>query len=396
MIYTSGNIDLILRAFAKTAAVIEKTVQDVTGPKALQDYELLDQIGSAGPGLAWKLYSAKARGGSTLLSHQYPTVCVWVLDKRALSEARVRVGLSRAAEDSFFEIIRADASRLVRLRHPGVVHVIQALDENKNAMAMVTEPLFASVANALGILDNISKVPKELQGMEMGLLEVKHGLLQVAECLDFLHNNACLIHRAISPETVLINSSGAWKLGGFSFSISADLSSTDPSTMQPFHYAEYDVEDSVLPLQPSLNYTAPELVRPKAPSFGCSSDIFSFGCLAYHLIAKKPLFDCHNNVKMYMNNLTYLSSEAFSSIPHELVTDLKRMLSANEALRPSALDFTGSTIYAHKSFTKEEEGDTLIQDLQMRLWELSNEVGTEMRDVGLTVTLYLTCYVWPT
>lgn len=43
----------------------------------------------------------------------------------------------------------------------------------------------------------------------------------------------------------------------------------------------------------------------------------------------------------YMNNLTYLSSEAFSSIPHELVTDLKRMLSANEALRPSALDFTG-------------------------------------------------------
>lgn len=34
----------------------------------------------------------------------------------------------------------------------------------------------------------------------MGLLEVKHGLLQMAETLDFLHNNARLIHRAISPE----------------------------------------------------------------------------------------------------------------------------------------------------------------------------------------------------
>lgn len=341
----SLNMKTLTQALAKTAAVIEKTVQDVTGPKALQDYELLDQIGSAGPGLVWKLYSAKARGGSTLLSHQYPTVCVWVLDKRALSEARVRAGLSKAAEDSFFEIIRADASRLVRLRHPGVVHVIQALDENKNAMALVTEPLFASVANALGILDNISKVPKELQGMEMGLLEVKHGLLQVAESLDFLHNNARLIHRAISPEAVLINSSGAWKLGGFSFAISADQASADLSAVQPFHYAEYDVEDSLLPLQPSLNYTAPELVRNKASSFGCSSDIFSFGCLAYHLISKRPLFDCHNNVKMYMNNLTYLSSETFSSIPHELVADLKRMLSANEALRPSALDFTGSPFF---------------------------------------------------
>jgi len=35
---------------------------------------------------------------------------------------------------------------------------------------------------------------------EMGLLEVKHGLLQIAESLDFLHNHAHLIHRAIAPE----------------------------------------------------------------------------------------------------------------------------------------------------------------------------------------------------
>lgn len=53
-----------------------------------------------------------------------------------------------------------------------------------------------------------------------------------------------------------------------------------------------------MPLQPSLNYIAPELVRSKASSVGCSSDVFSFGCLAYRLIAHKSLFDCHNNVKM--------------------------------------------------------------------------------------------------
>lgn len=38
---------------------------------------------------------------------------------------------------------------------------------------------------------------------EMGLLEVKHGLLQIAESLDFLHNHAHLIHRAISPEVII-------------------------------------------------------------------------------------------------------------------------------------------------------------------------------------------------
>lgn len=46
-----------------------------------------------------------------------------------------------------------------------MVHVVQALDENKNAMAMVTEPLFASAANALGNMENVEKVPKELKGM---------------------------------------------------------------------------------------------------------------------------------------------------------------------------------------------------------------------------------------
>ncbi|XP_022861514.1 SCY1-like protein 2 isoform X2 [Olea europaea var. sylvestris] len=344
----SLNMKTLSQAFAKASAVIEKTVhttvQEVTGlPRALQDYELSDQIGSAGPGLAWKLYSAKSRDSH--LPAVYPIVCVWILDKRILAEARQKAGLSKTAEDAFLDVIRADAARLVRLRHPGVVHVVQALDESKNAMAMVTEPLFASAANALGNVENIAKVPKELRGMEMGLLEVKHGLLQIAETLGFLHNNACLIHRALSPEAVLITSNGAWKLGGFGFAISIDQSSNYSANVQSFHFAEYDVEDSVLPLQPSLNYTAPELVRSKTSSVGCSSDIFSFGCLTYHLIAHKPLFDCHNNVKMYMNSLTYLSSEAFSSIPRELLPELQRMLSANEALRPSAMDFTGSPFF---------------------------------------------------
>ncbi|XP_040931170.1 protein kinase domain-containing protein ppk32 isoform X2 [Gossypium hirsutum] len=182
-------------------------------------------------------------------------------------------------------------------------------------------------------------------GIEMGLVEVKHGLRQVAECLNFLHNNACIVHRAISPENVLITSSGAWKFGGFGFATSTDKASGDCANVQAFHYGEYDTEDSVMPLQPSLNYTAPELVRSKASSAGCSSDIFSFGCLAYHLIARKPLFACHNNVKTYMNTLTYLPNEAFSSIPQEVIHDLQRMLSANESVRPSALDFTGSPFF---------------------------------------------------
>lgn len=45
-----------------------------------------------------------------------------------------------------------------------------------------------------------------------------------------------------------------------------------------------------------------------------------------------------------MNSLSYLSSEAFSSIPHELVPDLQRMISTNESFRPTAIDFTGKYV----------------------------------------------------
>lgn len=337
----------LTQALAKTAAVIEKTVQttvqEVTGPRPLQDYDLLEQVGSGGPGFVWKLYAARARPSAP--STQYSLVCVWLLDKRALSEARARAGLSRATEDCFLNIIRADSSRLVRIRHPGVVHVLQALDESKNAMAMVTEPLFASAANTVGQLDNISKIPAELKDMEMGLLEVKHGLLQIAESLDFLHSNARLVHRALSPENVFITSNGAWKLGGFGFAIPMDDTSIGTAATHAFHYPEYDAEDSILPIQPSLNYTAPELLRSQSITVESSADIFSFACLAYHLIARKPFLDCHNNVKMYMNSLSYSSTNAFSSIPQELVVDIQRMLSMKGTSRPSARELTGSPFF---------------------------------------------------
>jgi len=35
---------------------------------------------------------------------------------------------------------------------------------------------------------------------ELGQLEIKHGLMQLAEALSFIHRNARLIHRGISPE----------------------------------------------------------------------------------------------------------------------------------------------------------------------------------------------------
>ena len=45
-------------------------------------------------------------------------------------------------------------------------------------------------------------------------VEIKYGLLQISEGLTFIHNSAKMLHRNISPESILINEQGAvqWRL----------------------------------------------------------------------------------------------------------------------------------------------------------------------------------------
>ena len=40
-------------------------------------------------------------------------------------------------------------------------------------------------------------------------VEIKYGLLQISEGLTFIHNSAKMLHRNISPESILINEQGA-------------------------------------------------------------------------------------------------------------------------------------------------------------------------------------------
>eukprot|EP00897_Mesotaenium_endlicherianum_P003546 jgi/Mesen1/3219/ME001865S02420 len=395
------NLAGFTNILAKTAAHIEKTVQvayaivrhvsawhqclapssihDVTGPKALTEYDIHEQVGSGGPGwpdshqalcspnpvhtrvrnsqvgsggpgMLWKLYRGTPKSKPQHSSSA--EVCVWLLDKKALAEERGRRGTSKAAEEALLEIFRADAARLLRLRHPGVVRVVQALDESKAAMAMVTEPLLCSAANALGCFDNLPKAPKALEDLELGELEVKHGLLQLAETLSFLHNNAKLVHRAISPETVFVTAGGAWKFGGFGFAAFCNeagvVNAADGDVA--FHYPEFDVDSPALPLQPLLNFCAPEVTRGASSSTTAgevrtNADVFSLGLLAYQLVTKRQLLSCQNNLKTYMAKVSFLSGEPLPGVPPDLLGDLWGMLALDASARPSALAFGGSQYF---------------------------------------------------
>ena len=77
------------------------------------------------------------------------------------------------------------------------------------------------------------KDPKNLSVLTFNFqlfdVEIKYGLLQLCEGLAFLHDSVKLLHRNISPESIILNHQGAWKIFGFDFC----LQNTQPNGVNP-------------------------------------------------------------------------------------------------------------------------------------------------------------------
>ncbi|KAJ8299631.1 hypothetical protein KUTeg_023691 [Tegillarca granosa] len=165
---------------------------------------------------------------------------VFVFEKKQLER------YSRRDKELILESMKKGVSQLTRLRHPKVLSVLSPLEESREMLAYATEPVFASLANVLGSLDNMpSPIPKYIQDYK---------LYEITEGLGFLHNDVKLMHSNICPESIIINKNGSWKLAGFDFCI-PNANTHDQSPLFPFR--EWDPE--IPPVaQPNLNYLAPE------------------------------------------------------------------------------------------------------------------------------------------
>ena len=166
-------------------------------------------VASAGPGLLWKVYSGYKKTTRQAAS-------VFVLERAALDR------FDRQDKEAVWELMKRGVSQLTRLRHPQILTVHHPLEESRDCLAFATEPVFCSLANALGGHDNLpSPLPEQLRGFKMFEVELKYGLLQVAEGLGFLHGQARMLHRNICPESIVINEAGAWKLSGLEYCLAA-------------------------------------------------------------------------------------------------------------------------------------------------------------------------------
>lgn len=220
-------------------------------------------------------------------------------------------------------------------RHPNFLTVNHPLEESRDCLAFATEPVFASLANTLGIgsRDNLpSPLPEALQGFKMYDVEIKYGLLQISEGLSFLHTSARMLHRNISPESIVINEQGAWKIAGLDYCLS---NSAGPGQEPVWAVPEYD---HGLPpeLFPDLDFTAPEYCSLESAS--PAADMFSYGMLVFAIYNRKPLLQSNRNWGVFKRNCSELKSASasrYQEIPSELRDYVKMLVSTAPDLRPS-------------------------------------------------------------
>ncbi|MCP9265083.1 SCYL2 [Dirofilaria immitis] len=320
------NVDYYLNRIRSTVTSVAAQVSNaLPGNPVTRDYEVLSQVGSAGPAYSWKIYAAQKR------STKKP-VSVWLFEKRNLEK------WPRYERELFSEILKKGVSQLTRLRHPRILVIDHPLEESRDSYAFCTEPVFASLANALGHLDNITPHPTHLEEFELLDIEIRYGLFQIVEALSFLHIDVRMLHRNVSPESVIINEKGEWKLAGFDFAVQGTQNTNNQVIYEMLEWNQRTM--SVV--QPLLDYLAPEyLVGGRCDPY---SDIFSFGVMALTVFngGKQP-FDNKNSLDNFRKNtekLNTLPMSIFINVPAELRDDLKMCLNLTPDLRPDATQFS--------------------------------------------------------
>ena len=176
-------------------------------------------ISSAGP---WRIYDAKKKSTGKAYS-------VFVFDKKSLDAHGSSLGRSGAATykrtvEEVVERLKKEASSLAKLRHPSILELVEPVEETRGGgLQFVTEAVTASLSSALQEKDDQERsvgpggrssryVTEDADGvrrrreLELDELEIQKGLLQISKALEFLHENAGLVHCNLTPDAILINS----------------------------------------------------------------------------------------------------------------------------------------------------------------------------------------------
>jgi len=181
---------------------------------------------------------------------------------------------------------RREMKALCRLRHAHIPYLADFGEyQGMNYLAM-------ELLSPSSLLDTLEKGP-------MRPAEALVVLRHLTEALEFCHKQG-ILHRDIKPENVVWGRDGKVRL-------------TDFGLARPHDASTLTVEGTLLG---TPAYMAPELVQGEPTS--AVTDIYSLGCLAYHMLAGRPPFEAESPLAVLMQHISNQPAELPSDCPDQL------------------------------------------------------------------------------
>ncbi|KAJ9602369.1 Nuclear aminoacylation-dependent tRNA export pathway component [Cladophialophora chaetospira] len=198
-------------------------------------------------------------------------------------------------------LARNAARKLRTLRHPGVIRVIDVI-ENETNIYIITE--------------KVTPLAWHIRRKSLSEETIKWGLYTVSSTLKFINNDASSVHGAIRVSSIFTSESGEWKLGGFEV-----LSSMNEDDAIIYNYG------GLLP--ESNRYAPPEVANGgwsviKKNPLG-APDAYGLGVL---------IFETFNGSFMGNDQLTQPRS-----VPANMVQSYRRLVNANPKMRSNSGQF---------------------------------------------------------
>lgn len=294
------------------------------GNKILKGVSIDKDPVAQGIELRWKCYPATNTTSNEPLT-------AFLFEKKRVD------GYQKALKTAIIESVRKEAQNLQRLRHPSILHVMEALVEESGTFAFATKQIRTNLASLL------DKDPLSLSNLEM-----KCGLLDVAEGLSFLHNDAKTAHLGLSPTTIFVTPTGKWLLGGFAYCVQGVEKGFQRDCDHLLFNGGSDL--SQLSPDPSLRYCAPELTSGFPGKCGMESDIFSLGLIAFEVMStdRKPFLNglARGDRNAHGSKIKQLLPfKEFQKIPNDLAAIIPSLLQETPTSRADINIFLQSDFF---------------------------------------------------
>ncbi len=215
--------------------------------RSLGRYDITEQIGEGGMGIVYRAHDTRLDRDVAI---------------KVLNEAAV-------ANSTRIERFKREARAVARLSHPNIMEI-----HDFGADGIV---IFA----VMELLEGVDL----RQHMDRGRISVREAMKiagQVAEGLEAAHSEG-VVHRDIKPENLFLNHDGRLKILDFGLAHLRDPLETESSKSK----ITLSLTEAGTILG-TPRYMSPEQVR--GQELGCSSDIFSLGCVTYEMVTGKHPF----------------------------------------------------------------------------------------------------------